>query len=382
MNNAVDFNKARKKRQRAHRLKQLLILTGVAVLVLLGVYLSELLVEQDVSTRLSDTIASFGGTGYPIDLPGGIIRDVGDVGGNLAILNDTNLYIYNKKAKPTSNIQQVTERTVMRSAKNRVLLYDTGGRKLQIYSPTKALYTHNLDDMVICADLGQSGGYVVVTSPKQYVAQVSAYDENYEWQFTWYSSEYVVSGAVLSPRGDMMAVACIDANGGVLESVINLFKLNAQEEIAEIRISDELVVGLDFPGDNRVTVITERGMHVYDASGKQTGHYELPQQPLIAFESNGRETLLICGERDHGTQTLVALNEQAKDKAVAEIDQKILDLAINMSDIFILTDTGITRYNHMIEKIYALPVTLVQRIALVSNRIYYLTQNEICLLEE
>jgi hypothetical protein len=113
------------------------------------------------------------------------------MGRNLALRNDTTLYIYSPKGKQLLSVQQLTEKSVAVAAKKRVLTYDYGGKKLAVHSAGKTLMTHQFEDMVLGADLGEGGEYAVITSPSHYISKVSAYNSSFQRCSTVFAGSFV-----------------------------------------------------------------------------------------------------------------------------------------------------------------------------------------------
>ncbi|MCL2056868.1 MAG: hypothetical protein FWH02_06595, partial [Oscillospiraceae bacterium] len=76
MPNPVSFEKVRKRRRKIETIKRLSILALIFAVVAGAVALNNLLVQNELSLRISDLLELRGGTGFPADLPGGIVRDI------------------------------------------------------------------------------------------------------------------------------------------------------------------------------------------------------------------------------------------------------------------------------------------------------------------
>ena len=380
---AVDFIALRKKRLMWRRTRQMLLIIGITLLVLTGVYLSEMILQHNMTTSINDIIGTFGGEGYPIPLPGGVIRDVKQMGSNVAVLNDTNLYIYSKNGKQLQNVQRMTDKTILITSTNRALAYDYGARTLSIHSSGRTLHTHEFDETVLGADLGEGGEYAVVTSPRHYIAKVSAYNRDFAPMMHWYSPDQFVLGVTVSPRGNMMVVATVDGEGGVLESDLYFLRFGQEQASARIVIGDELVTWLDFHNENRLAVLTEKSYRLYDQTGTETAIYTLPvESPLAMFDSNGDRTIFICGTKEAREFTMIMLDAQGREIASAKTEGRLIDLALANRELYVLTDKGILHYNSSLEQRSVTEVIGAQRIMWSDNRLYCLTADEIGIYEE
>lgn len=383
MNKAVDFEKVRKRRRLTVTLKRVLILSGVTLLAAGAFFLYQYLVEEGMTTRLSDLTESLGGSGFPADLPGGIIRGVDNLGDNLMVLNDTNLYIFSSKAKIVCNVQKMTDTTVAVPKGGRVLTFSPGAKTFAVHSLSRELYPGSMEYGLICADMNERGDFAVVAPVKQFASKVFVYDKKFEEIYSWSSPEYVTSVA-LSPKGDMMAVNCVSADGGVLESQLYLFRFGEDRETADpaMRLGDNLCLDLRFTADDRVEVLTDRQYLVLNSLGEKKYAYDFDGGQVIARESRERQTLLLMRDSDSKTGRLKLLDASLLEKAELEVDFEVLDMALGRDSIYVLTPEGIYVYSLNFELKAKLGRKGISNIHLIGSRLYYLTTDEIRVLSQ
>ena len=376
----VKIETLRRARRRKLRLRQFLLFSGIVAVLLCVLYLSDFLLNFDLSARVSDTFRSYGGPGFPVPAPGGIIRNVYPMGQNLAVLNDTNLIVYNRRGRVITNIQQMTGNSMAITSRDRILTYEYGGRRVQIHSTGRELFTHSFEDMVLGAALGEGGEYAIVTSPRNFIAAVAAYNSRHAMMMQWFSSDQYVLGAAVAPRGDMMAIACIDSDGGVLKSDLYFLRFGMESPAAEVSLEGELVVWLSFISPDRLAVLTDRSYRVYDSVGRSQGVYPLPDA-LMSFESDGERMLLLCGAREARERQLILLDWQARETASAMIPGRVTDMAIAGRGIWLVIDEAAARYDLSLEHTGVLDEPHIRHVEYAAGRIYYFTNDMIFVLE-
>lgn len=380
-NRPLDFNKIRKRRQRTATLKRLLILTGVMLLVGAAVFVNNMMVEEGVTTRLSDFAESFGGAGFPADLPGGVIRGVGGIGDYLTILNDTNLYIYSSKGKIVRNIQKMTDQTVAIPSSSGVLTFSAGGKGFTVHSLSKEVFSAATEYGVICGDMNARGDFAVVAPVKQFASKVFVYDRRFKEIYSWSSPEYVTSVS-LSPKGDMMALNCVSGSEGALESLIYIFRFSEIKDKAEIAMAlkDTLCLGIEFAGEDDIQILTDRQYMVLNSFGEKKREYDFGGMQPLAVEKQGKQTLILLGESDGKGYKLALLDQELSEKAVFSLKSQPLDIALARDTVYVLTANGIELYTTGFEIKSRLELSGVSNIHLVGSRLYYITQNEIRVL--
>ena len=382
MSNAVDFDKIRKRRQRMVTLKRLLILAGTMILAGAVIFVYNVLVEESATTGLMDYFESRGGAGFPVDLPGGVIRGVASIGENLAVLNDTNLIIYNKNGKIIQSIQRMTEHSIVAASASRVLAFSVGGRGFSVHSISREMFTGTLEQGILCGDMNPDGDFAVVAPVQHFASRVTVYDRQFRQIYSWSSPEFITHVS-LSPRGNMMAVGCVrGGDGGVMESLIYLFRFAEDREKADIALTleDSLCLGLDFLENDRVALLTDTQYMILDQHGDVMETYDFESRRLLARELYGRQALLLFERRDRNETELVLLDEHLREAAVMATDEKIFDMALGRDVIYLLTEDGITGYNHGMEQVSEYERQGISMIHLAGTRLYYLTYNQICVL--
>ncbi|WRS27903.1 DUF5711 family protein [Oscillospiraceae bacterium MB08-C2-2] len=381
MANTTDFQKLRKKRQRKETLKRILILGGVALALASVVFLNSYLIDIGATTHLSDYISSLGGGGYPVSVPGGEIISVEGLDTDLAVLNDTNLYIYSPKGKIISSVQQMNSNSIMDVGGKRVLTYSIGSKRLAIHSRSQEVFAQDFPFGVQYASMNEQGYFAVVTSSQQYVSQVLVYDSSFKEIYQFFSAENIVTGVSVSPSGKMLAVACLNTQNGMLQSVLYLYRLNAEKEVAKILLTEELILNVDFAEDKRISVVTDKSWVNFSDTGLELNRYSFEDQPLISFRSQGKNMLFLLGQyKDTRSQDLAVVDTAGIQRAGLHSSDRIRDMALDSKNIYLLYDDGLYTYNYDFNETSAFHTRNISRIVPVKNRLYYLTDEEIAVL--
>jgi len=380
MGNQVDFNKLRKRRQRTQSVKRLLAL-GIILAAVGGIVaLNNFFIKSGVTTRLSDAVESFGGSGYPVPVPGGIIRDVKNVGKDLAVLNDTNLYIFNKNGKVITSLQQMGDQTVLHVSSDRVLIYDVGSKKYRIYSRSKALLEKEHGFSLLGADMNSRGDFALISSTAQYAGQVVVYDSQFSAIYEWLSSD-LVADVSINPKGNRMAAISLATRGGEIYSVVYVFDFNEPKELKRLELQDEMALEVAYLGDGRFSVLTDRAYHLFSGEGVEESSYSLGARQVLAVERNGKEALLLLRESaGNRVQELVLLDSDCGEQAVLELEYLAKDIAFGDRNIYTLADTGVTTYGKSLEPKSSLEMRGISEIHAIGSKLYYLGREEINVL--
>ena len=367
MAKTVDFNKMRKRRQRTQTLRRLLALAAVMAGIAGVLALNNLLIEEEIPTRIGDVIESFGGSGYPVAVPGGIIRDVKNVGDNLAVLNDTNLYLYNAKGKLLNNIQQMGETGVVRTSASRVLAFDAGKKRYGIYSKSRQLLEQTLEHGIINAAINDRGDYAIVSSSNQFVAETYVYNRQNTEIFYWSSADHLVLDVAISPKGDRMAV-------------IFRFDSDKEEDVQRLELSDDMLLCVDFPESDRITVLTDKRYVVLDSHAKEKGSYQFGEKHVAASETYGRDILLLLDSRDNKAKEVVLLGADGRERSSTTLEKPVRDMALARDRVYLLTEDGIITYTYKMQLKSKHDERGIRVIHSIGSKLYYMTEEEILVL--
>jgi len=380
MGNQVDFDKLRKKRQRAVTIKRLVIVAAVAALMGFAVLLNSFLIEAGVTVRLSDMVESFGGSGYPVPVPGGIIRDVKSMGDDLAVLNDTNLLVYNNKGKVITNLQQMGDSTMLLTSSERLFTYDVGAKRYSIHSRSKPLLEKQSESSLQGGAMNERGDYALISSTAQYASQVLVFDSRFNQIYEWLTSD-LVAFVSLSPKGGRMAAVSISTRGGEVYSVLNLFDFSMDTALRRVEIPGEMAAGVQYLEDGRISLISNKQYRIYTSEGVQENAFSLEDRRVVAVERRGKETLLLLQSEDKKSWDLVLLDTSCTSLASLRLNQRVRDMALGGKQVYVLTDTGITAYSKSFEEKGGLQGRGIVQIHYVKNKLYYLNKEEINTLE-
>ncbi|HHY53480.1 MAG TPA: hypothetical protein GX499_09620 [Clostridiales bacterium] len=380
MTNAMDFNKIRKKRRRAQLLKRMGALLGIVLILMVILSLNEMLVQEGILTRMRDFFGGLGGSGYPIAAPGGVLREVMAVEGDVGVLNDTNLYLYNNRGKELLNLQRMNDQTIALTAGGRILTYELGGTKYRIHTRQSLLLEKENDHAITAMALGERGDYALVSSSKQYTAQVTVFTPRFEMAFQWSSNE-MVTGVALHPKGGKMVASGVGALEGVLRSAVYFFSFDSDKELAKVEYPDQLILWIAYLDDNHIGVLTDTHYYVLDGEGNQLTEFSFDGENPTALQCHKGDVLLLCENAEARSYTLLLVDARGKELGNLQLEQKVRDMQVGGDGVYLLTDQEIVRLDKTLSPNGAKPVSGVNRILLANEVLYAFTSEEIQALD-
>ncbi|WP_312644770.1 DUF5711 family protein [Hydrogenoanaerobacterium sp.] len=311
MTELTDIDKIRKKRRRKVLLGRILLLV---LLTCVGIGLYALKDEVNtigITDYVQDMIAGWGsGDGYPLDFPGEQVRGTYHIGSNLAVLTDSNLYIYNANGKGVRSIQHKYSNPVVKIGGGRILIYDRGGKKLRVETLARTVSQKEFEYPIYAGDISKRGEVAVATSAQRYVAQMTVYDNQLSEpaKFTWLSADNYITALNFSHDGKGIAAAAVSAREGDLLSSVHLFRFNQKDKTGSQEFVGELIHSIDSTSHG-VNVITDRRAVQLSTSGAITQEYHYQHETLMSFDHNsaGYTALMFGDYREDKTSDLVVL---------------------------------------------------------------------------
>ncbi len=224
-----------------------------------------------------------------------------------------------------------------------VVLYDAGGKSLQVYGRGEELFSLGLgqDAQILSARLNGKDWLAVTTQQSGYRGVVSVYNGDFQKVMEISLSTASIVDAFVSPDNQQVAVIAIDQQGGLFQSQVLLYSMSSEERLEQVILPQVLVMDMDYEGnylwllcDDQLIILDLLTMEqvtwpfsgqylkasglggdgfatlllgqyragsanrlvTIDATGQILGDRQLSESPL-AVDSNGRYVAFLSGER-------------------------------------------------------------------------------------
>ncbi|MEG2038436.1 MAG: DUF5711 family protein, partial [Oscillospiraceae bacterium] len=284
-------------KKKRHRRK--IIKTAVAIVLILTVtyVISFFLYEggaDDTGSFISGMLSYQGGSGYPVNSPGGSIVGMYSIDGNLAVLNDTNLFFYGMNGGTNSSIQHKYQNPYLASSGSKILLYGQGGKNYSTYQKGKLIKEGNCEYPIFVGDIASNGKYVIATKGDIVQTVVTLFDEKGEELFTWESADKFPTAVSLSKDANELVVGSVSSDGGQLISTIIFMNTKKDKPVAEVALKDELILSLEHISDETL-IITDKQVFICDNKGHILHTYSLEGQTLSGFNADKDSVSLLVG---------------------------------------------------------------------------------------
>lgn len=304
------------------------------------------------------------------------------VRGDIAVLSKTQLAVYDTAGQILQRVQLKNENPALITAGKNMIIYDIGGKKLDVYNSFSPVYSESFSHPILGVSASDNGSYAVLSGAKNYRSAIYVYDNNYRPIFSHsFPTEYTTAIELSRDGKKILTLSHITENGAYLGSAA-LFDVTAEEPIANFKFVGELPLSCHFASDGGYMILTDLYMRFYSPENKLITEFPLPYGLLgctygddyayltfdstgltetktaVAYKSNGEKVFsgaisntpddtLIHGDRlyslDNGRLTV---HDLANNKLLFDIQTQsdAAEMIIHEDKLLVFTYSGVTVY--------------------------------------
>lgn len=323
------------------------------------------------------------GDGYPYSVPGSGVRKAYASGNRLFAFSDDRTVLLSSSAKElsTETIEYGAPKIDYKDSK--AIVYDTDSGKLRIQNTSHVVSTHEVDNNITCAAIGEKGNFAVATLTSNNQTVFTAFNKSGEEEFTWNFGSSLVTDIDLSSDGKYAVVSVINSVNAKTNSAVFVLKFD----------SEDYVYCADYPTEVVVSVRYVRGHDIEIITDKKRAYIEDNSTPgaVFSFES---DTLNCADYSDSGYSCTALLKYGSDSKSVLklfnkdkhirdiDVDSEIKDISLDGKNTAVLTDDKAILYDKKGEVKGEAPVDASSTdIVLSGKKAYVFTPIEIVCVE-
>lgn len=198
------------------------------------------------------------------------------VRGDIAVLSKSQLAVYDTAGQILQRVSLKNDNPMLLTAGKNMIIYDLGGKTLNVYNSFSPVYTENFGYPVLGVSTADNGSYAVLSGAKNYRSAVYVYDANYRLVFSHYfPTEYSTALALDNSGKKVLVLSHISENGDYLGSAA-LFNTGTEEPLANFKYVGELPLSCHFTSDDGYMVLTDAYLRTYSADNTLNKEIPLP----------------------------------------------------------------------------------------------------------
>lgn len=329
-----------KKRERGRKFKAFISICAVFVALFL---IFEAILPAGVIQTISNYTSLLGTGSYPISLSGTKTYNTVTMGNYYYHLSDTHFSAFSNAGKKLFSEPHGFEKPVLTVSKGKSLIYDQGGKELQIFDLKGLENVITTENEIISAAISDSGNFSIVTYSDEYASAVSVYNKKNKIFYEWFSAEDTVNAVAMSGNGKKIAVATYKSASGIFSSKVNIINCTSKSAtpLHTKNYENTVVYGLKSTDNGRFCVVKADGVDSIKWSDFKTNEYK-SDYTVSKFRVNTSSNVAVfCRESDNTDNTIVIFSKKGKVKYTVKYKGIINDIQVKGSNIYCINDSQI-----------------------------------------
>ena len=271
----------------------------------------------------------------------------------ITVLGDSSISVYSRDNIRFS-VHSVNYRNpVLRVSDEYILCFDRGGKKLSVYNSFDLLFEKEFSDVIINADIDDSGRIAVITEKYGYKGQLTVFNTSFEERFLWYSADsYLVDVAFTSTNS--VSVVSVVQNMENIDTVVYSLNYSAGEERAKVVSQSTFPISVSKKNDGSVEILSETGLVSFRSGGCNTV-YSYGSRVPYKFHQSDKYTVFAYDLNTPNKHFSVYVTDITGNKQFETIVENVKSVSAFSDTIFVLTSEKLLAFDR--------PGTVVSEIA-------------------
>lgn len=376
---AADKREMRRRRARRRAVvRAVVVVVLVAAVALLWSNWESLSVD-----RLVSGVENLLGTGtgsYPVDMSGTTVRRLEQAQNYAAVLTDSHLIYLNHSGAEVSRYSCAYPTALMRTAGRYVLVAEQAGRRLHLSTRNKVVLEMSADRDILSVALNEKGQFAVLTDgPQGYTVQITVYDKTGKLLYTR-NRNHTGTDVALSPDGTQVALLSVEAVGGNLNTMMDVFSLKTSdtESLCTYTAKDTLLYRVDYLEGGWIAAFSEDSAVMLDTADGLATVYAPAGMRVLGYAVAGKDlALAVRPYGDTGGGQIHIVNKQAEAARITDFSGEFRHLYGTHQQYVLLTDTYVQRLSAAAESAAVTVAADGQQVILADARAVVLGLNRI-----
>lgn len=304
---------------RLRRMVGLLLL--ITIVLFIAFNLSLFTPESISNIRNSLSAPQRQGNSTTITYPSGSATSAIPFGNALALTDSSSLHIVFPGDFSLLNSAISYANPALRATDQYLLVFDREGNRFTVTNTLQELYHQSTSSPIIDAEIGVNGSVAIVTDEAGYRSGVTVYNVANEKLYNWYSSNYYIMSAALSPNKKHLALFTFQQDGTETRSRVFFAdttqdmpasqnsETGANEPSIGVDLGNSLVLDMKFIDKNTLCIVCDDAAYMVSRQGKIKYQRSYTADALIAFDfSDDRLALALKSYSKSARSEIILIN--------------------------------------------------------------------------
>ncbi len=346
--NVVKLFPQDEKKQRADRLRWLLLF---AVLLLLIVLVLWFLLSR--STKLDGIKRFFRYLGRDDDFGRFSYDAYGQcsytlIDNSFALATPNGLTLYDAAGEKTARLSFQLTAPALKANGDLLLLYDVGGTALYVYEDDgTACYALTLPAAIYDADLTEDGECSVLYTGSDCRAVLEVYGKDGKLRYRRKSKQQYLSSCALSPDAGAVALIALGQQETAFQSEVCIYPIDGSDADAALLLGDELPSALHYSDEEHLCAVGENSLFFLTQEGELLHSYRPENDALLfcRFGSDGYVSALYDTFSGQNRYRLLLFTPDGEAVAATSLQEPPLDVSTAGHYTAVLTENKLFIYD-------------------------------------
>ena len=373
-----ELRKERRKRNAANKLKKTIFYTIILIVFFAIIFLWFISENYDLKSRARCRSASqISGKGFPITLEDANVKQLLPVEDDIAVVTKTAVYIYNQNgARLYTDVNKYIN-PMIKTAGYNILTYDYGASNFKISNNLGIVYEGSVDSRIYDCDITSNGYYAVAQMPLGALSQVTVYDNSNNNIYDWKTSLGYITDVSFNKKGDLLSAVTINSDDAYLFSSLSIHNIKKDIAPIYIKLDREIVLSTVWTKQNKLQVITDKSIRIYDSNGETLFIVDTPKNMSRYLNSENGGVYISCYNKYTSQSTIYSFDKLLRNIGETTIDEKVEELITDTDRLMIVTDTSVYLSNPKLSELNKRDYGAVSKIEMVGNKYYSVKSNEL-----
>lgn len=247
-----------------------------------------------------------------------------------------------------------------------LLLYDVGGKQFALYNSYSEVRSETFDYPIYGASIAKNGTFALITRTDSYDSVVSVYQNN-DTRIDYNFSEGRVVSVAFSENGSNMVVLLSFTNGQGMRSELRSYKVGKENyQKADITFGGIPYNVKILSGEN-IVVVGANGVNAFNSNLNLIEEY-LTSEEIYLYYLGEDNIAISYPSSESGKTAVVILNRRSKEEKKYLFDDRILDIAIHDSSLFVQSLGGFEKIDFLSDSSSKIDIIAIEYKMLVSDK--------------
>ncbi len=322
-----------------------------AVLVLIAAFCVFLYVERGSwltgmenkidSIRQNEGVLADGN--FPLNISGSEDYQAELMGDDLAILNNSYLYLYSDQGESIDTRQIAYTNAVIRTCGDRILSFENGGLGFRVDNSNGCVYEKEAENIIISGEISSGGYTALITESSTYSCSIYIYNQNGKKLYTRNCVERV-NEICFAPDDSGCVFVQLDAKDGELSSVLKCIEFDKEEISWEAPTLSTLCLETSYTPDGRICMVGDSMCAYYNKKGQMESMYTYSGSLLSYDIDEGQAAVLVRSDETRETN-LILFDLSAESPLVIPVNNSASYVKLDDSTVFLMSTENVVAYS-------------------------------------